>query len=237
MNGSGQCPGPPEDGAHKFFKAATRFGMLADAADGWSQIHVQPHHVCAMGMSAGVLGTTAFAFLHIFGSPWLTMKIHIPAVTMFALYEVYVAGVWRYGPHFTQTHAGQLVIGVATICSMYLFLLSFVGPLTFTPFQSRVASTIGSAIGVFLLCVFSACGGMAAEHPSEPHISLSTPVMTAAFSSLRLIDSGTDMGLVRVLWDQVSSPVKYHTQLPCLPECLQPAAHKCCGHIQGSWCQ
>lgn len=193
-----------ESDGQEFFKAAAHFGMRADAADGWSQMHVQPHHVCSVAMTAGVLGSTAFPFLHIFGSSWPTVKIHIPALTVFVCLNVHVGGVWRYGPKFCGKRASQVLISGVTICGVYLYLASCVGPLSFVPFQNRLASTIGHAVGILFMNVFSSCGGMAAEQPAQPHVSLLTPVTNAAFSTLRLVDSGTDMGLVRVLWDQVS---------------------------------
>lgn len=117
--------------------------------------------------------------------------------------KLHVAATWYMGPAFGTTNARHLLLVIVTICAVYLFGVSCIGPQHFVPFQSRFVYTVWTAIAILVCNIYTACGAIPAGHLTEPYKTLITPVLNSAFTTLRVTDSGTDLGFARVLWEQV----------------------------------
>lgn len=164
---------------------------------------VRPEVICVLYFFATVASMVIFAALFIPGFHWFAPRAHIPIVMLIVAQTLRQSLFWRYGPKAAKLKPCKaLVIFVATTV-LFMSVTSFAGPISYVPYRSRILTLIGISAAAFFFSCAAACGGIAADHPPQPHKSLMTPLLNACFSTLRLMDALTDMGLVRILATQV----------------------------------
>lgn len=179
------------------------FGTWASTQKSWALVYKKPHIACIIYFVSAITGIAAFGWLHIAGFPWMTLKAHIPILLFVGVSTVQVVGMWLMGPAYGSTQFSKPFQLVGAGSGVYTIAASFAGPLDFTPFQDRLLNVTVTGLSCLLMYISSAFGGVAADLPPEPYQGLVLPLANSAFTALKLTDAGTDLGFMRMLWEQV----------------------------------
>eukprot|EP00892_Ulva_mutabilis_P012454 jgi/Ulvmu1/9581/UM054_0011.1 len=212
--------------------ACLRLGMRESTVDAWSRIHVQPHVIWAWNMGSGLATAVWFPAVALAGFPWFMARAHIPALVWAFTTSLHVIGMGYIGPGFALTKSAKACNAFGVLSMVYLLTASFVGPISFTPFQNRLVNTICTGMGLLLVYIYTSTGGTAAEHPADPYPTILAPLTNSAFSTLRSLDAYTDLGLVRLLWDKGPDCIWFGRQTSCHRFRVMAVAAGTCALIQ-----
>ena len=190
--------------SERFFRVCARLGMSGQAPKRWATVHTRPHVICTAYFFAVSLSIIAASIIYGGGFSWFSPKIHIPFLVFVLTTTFLAAWIWREGPLVNSSAAYKVMLNTSVASIAYLVGAAFIGPITFTPFASRLGNIFGAASQLLLTFCTASLGGSSAEMPQTPHQSLWTPLTFAGFTSLRFLDVLTDMGFARILLEQVS---------------------------------
>lgn len=213
-----------------FFSFCTALGMSHDAPLGWAKLHVRPHAMCAAYFMSMATMCLSLSTLYGIGLPWPMLMIHIPF--LFCLSSILCMGglIWRRGPLVSSGHAFMGALTSFTLSGSFILITPFIGKEIYMPFGSPIVTVPGLAVFMFAGFCAGGFGGAASDHRPEPYESLGPPLTKALFSTLRLMDTVTDFGLVRILLHQVllvSIVYLYLTALSSLVTVCPETAHQC----------
>lgn len=77
------------------------------------------------------------------------------------------------------------------------------GPVRNFPFQNRLACVLLTAVAVLMDDLTNCSGGSAISHPVQPYKSVLRPLLHATLTSVRTMDSLTDLNIVGLLLEKV----------------------------------
>lgn len=189
-----------------FFTVCVKLGMKKCAPRAWAQMYVRPEVICLLYFSATLSGMAIFGVLFISGFKWFTPHSHIPVMIFLVAQSVRQSGFWMYGPPFASARQGRSLVVFVALSVLYMSVVSIAGPKSYVPYGSRIVAVIAVSVAAVTFTCAAAFGGIPADHPSEPHKTILTPLSNAFFSTLRLMDALTDLGFVRILAAQVWMP-------------------------------
>jgi hypothetical protein len=195
-----------------------RLGMHPSAADGWNGMSMKPR-------------AAMFIFFFSLGFFSITLVIHFGVGLLYSSWQPYL-GIgavlfaivktaecclfWRYGPKFARSKPCAVLLilglGMATIFSC----LSYLWPSEGCPFRSLLVNTFMLGTAAFFSNVSGKLGRLPMDHPSQPMLNFRNVFFDATIRTLRIMDSLTDMILVRLL----ASQVKQHPFVCLIQLCL-----------------
>eukprot|EP00892_Ulva_mutabilis_P012499 jgi/Ulvmu1/9621/UM054_0051.1 len=185
-----------------FFRAAVRLGMSQEAPDSWANIYVRPDIVRQLYFSASIGCMAVFAALFIPGFQWFAPMARVPIIIFLVVQTARQGWFRQHGPAFAGTKPARIGVSIVAASLLTMSALAFAGPDQYVPYGNRVITLIGVSLAAFFVSCAAGCGGVAADHPYQPHKSLLGPLINATFSTLRLMDALTDMTFVRILATQ-----------------------------------
>jgi hypothetical protein len=206
---------PPE----KLLHLCKCLGMHPCAANGWSAMSLNPRGALGIFFLSSSLLTIICAILYGVGlrhSSWqpcfkiFTVVFTAADTAIFCLF-------WRYGPLFSKKKVYYIPFALWLTLVGICGCLSYVGPMETVPFHSPLANMLLLGPAVLLANVANKLGRLPLEHPSAPMPGFRVVFFDATIRTLRLMDSFTDMILVRLLATEVKH---HHAVLHCNKSCI-----------------
>jgi hypothetical protein len=200
-------------------KRCERFGMCADAIDGWSQTHDDP--VTAMKLFFVSELIVLLCVLSIFSAvPWRQHMQSVLYLMVITLTTCYIGAAWRMGPRFGGTCGLYTSLVVFVVAATLPTFIGFLGPYKLVPFGSKIIYTMVTALQLWAQVIALQNGLLNIACPHPPRTAVLPVIFNSAVTNVRLIDAVTDMALIGVLLHEVG------------PGQLSPTAP--CGGIQGA---
>lgn len=178
--------------------------MFSQAPSGWAKIHVKPHVGRFTYTFSVSVGITTMAVVYVGAVPWGIPIMNIPALISVVSYVFLAGWIWRFGPAAAAAPTYLAASSVLTLASSFFVTVVFIGPTSYSPFGDRLSFLIGASLCIFATLLSGLFGGIAADQPPQPYTTIWPAAMKAAFTSMRLVEGLTNIGVVRLLLDQVS---------------------------------
>ena len=183
----------------RFLIQCQRFNMSEDALEAWNKLHVQVEQAILMWITLSLASLALFAYL-LAGTPAVGLYaylLRVPIAWCLVQRAFVVCGVWRYGQPFYGTVAFKITFLPVTPCLLFFSLAGFLSPTESIPFRSTLHFTaVHASLSWTLNCLILT---VPLAIPSEPCRRIVYLPVSALMTTLRSIDSLTDLSFLRVL--------------------------------------
>lgn len=179
---------------------------------GWGIICKNPNHAASLYFGGTVVSQLIFSVLFLGGFPWPTWHTVIPELYNILCTIATTVCMYLFGPVFAKSRVSRISSEVRGVSISFMCVSSFVGPLHYVPFGKPVLSTLLMSGAYFALFTAAECGGVATNHPEEPHSTIAAPLIRATTLTIRGLNTVTDLRVARVMFIQVccSAPDPCH---------------------------
>jgi hypothetical protein len=175
--------------------------MCPSAANGWIALSTKPRsalflfHITSALMAVMVVILFGIGHLTSSWQPFLGTVVVVLTTDYIVLHFFF----WRYGPKFASTkmYWATFIIWIGLIAC--LSCLAFLGPKEALPFGNQMTNSLLHGATIFFANVAFKLGFLPWEMPVEPMPDFRIVFVDAAIRSVRLLDSLTDLTLVRLL--------------------------------------
>jgi hypothetical protein len=190
-------------------------GTHPSAANGWAAMSEKPRAALLIEIFSSavviiLVGVLALGVDHSFLQPYVGIIQFLMIGSDTAMFCL----IWRYGPMYGKTTLYLTLFFIWLTLASLLGCLMYVGPVEFVPYRSQLKTTLMLGGAVFASNVANKLGRLAFEHPTKPLPDFRVVFVDATIRSLRVVDSLTDMILVRLLATQVQHFPAVLTVLP-----------------------
>ena len=117
------------------------------------------------------------------------------------------ARMWRLGPDAAYSPLHGLALLCLVVALLFIGLSVCIGPSTWVPFHNRPLSMALIAAASVFNNAAGHTGSVSTLHPPVPHASIRVPLARAVLETIRTMDTLTDASMIKLLWQQVGSPV------------------------------
>lgn len=202
---SGTQPKTPPAPEEEFQQWCMRMGMLPEAAISWMTICRKPKQCFVVYLASEVAFCLIFGVVYVGGMPWPNWRGTVLQGLNTIGTVAYAWRMYRTGPAFARSRSSRWLARFRILPVLTQMALSQAASDHDMPFQSRALTAITAGLGGWCLILAGMCGAVAAAHPPQPYDSVRTPVTEASLTTLRILSTVTDFGVVRVILQQVST--------------------------------
>jgi hypothetical protein len=179
-----------------------RLWMHPTAADGWIQWHVSLGTAMLSFFVPEVLAMACLVYEQT-GARLTHYIFSVPTICTIGFHGVHIIAAWRWGPQAFRSAAFLVTLPIFVISNALPHVVSFISEPRLAPFGNLIHFTAVTALYGLFHNMANKTGLRASERPAVPRCSIFVPVIQAVVTTVRVMDSFTDMSFIRVLIDHV----------------------------------
>jgi hypothetical protein len=203
------CDGLRQESAalpHRLQPLLMKLGMLEKAFLDSSMLHVNVLVPIAIGVGTTVVitGDVIWAFVSV---PFHNYWYSIPFLVAALLSSVFIGGQWRYGPCVGEVQPFKVLVPYSVAMLTATEVMMVLGPPDKVPLGGVLQTTAYCACITVCANMGLALCPLPHQRPLQPMRGIMPIVVRTVVMTARVMDTWTDMGLLRTMFEVVRVPL------------------------------